>query len=197
METNAVNLYKELSDSIIETQRIQGSEFKELFDKITGGEIAEKIQEKYNVTLDVGSIGNYQELIDVYDIRCTNYVRISAQTLSNMEKNPALKNRILDAIEKFCSKGEQAEIRVLQPPVKSAGMIIYPDGKTLYWLKSYSNELGSEKSKKRIISEQFINELFQKYGNSDYKITESSLENILPAMAAGYKRRTKYDEIFR
>lgn len=32
--------------------------------------------------------------------------------------------------------------------MKSAGMIVYPDGRTLYWIEGYPNEIGSEKSKK-------------------------------------------------
>ena len=59
-----------------------------------------------------------------------------------------MKEKVLNDIEEFCSPENQATIRTLQPPVKSAGRIVYPDGRTLYWIEGYPNEIGSEKSKK-------------------------------------------------
>lgn len=191
MEISAVKFYNALNNSDSEIKNIKGEEFKNLFDKLTGGRMAEEIRENYNVTLDVGSVGSCYDLINSYDIRCTNYVRISPQTLSNMEKNPALKNKVLNAIKEFCSKEEQMEIRALQPPVKSAGMIIYPDGRTLYWLEGYPNELENEKDKKIITGEQPKKELLQEYRDMNYDTTENGQKNILPVMATGYKKRIK------
>ncbi|MBD5096109.1 MAG: hypothetical protein HDT40_03725 [Lachnospiraceae bacterium] len=191
MEISAVNFYNALYNSDSEIKNIKGEEFKNLFDKLTGGRMAEEIRENYNVTLDVGSVGSCYDLINSYDIRCTNYVRIAPQTLSNMEKNPALKNKVLNAIKEFCSKEEQMEIRALLPPVKSAGMIIYPDGRTLYWLEGYPNEPENEKDKRIITGEQPQKELLQKYHDMNYDVAENGQQNILLVMAPGYKKRIK------
>ncbi len=156
-----------------------------------GGAMAKKIRKNYNVVLDVGGTDNAQTLIptgmltDHYDIRCTNYVRISPKTLSNMERNPALKRRVMNAIKEFSSQEEQAEIRALHPPVKSAGMMIYPEGKTLYWLESYPNELGNEKGRS-IIGKESINDCVKGYGNMNYRITENDMQNILSFIGYGY-----------
>ena len=131
---------------------VQSNEFKNVFDKITGGEIVQEITNNYNVSLNVGSIIDVNTLLDTYDIRCKNFVFISANTLSKMEENPALKKKVMSAIEEFCSSEAQAEINTLAPPVKSAGMIVYPDGDTLYWLEGYPNELDNTKNKKAIVS---------------------------------------------
>jgi hypothetical protein len=101
-----------------------------------------------------------------------------------MEQNPALKKKILQEIEEFCSPQNQAEVDALQPPVKSAGMIIYPDGTALYWLEAYPTETGSEK----IINENSINELLQMYGNADDQVLEKDLSDFMQIMATGYKR---------
>lgn len=44
----------------------------------------------------------------------------------------------LHAMEEFCSPEEQAKVNALYPPVKSAGMIVYPDGEILYRLPTSS-----------------------------------------------------------
>lgn len=195
LDISAVNFQNALGSSTSELQKIKEEEFKNLFDKLTGGRMAEEIRGNYNVTLDVGSVGSCYDLINSYDIRCTNYVRISPQTLSNMEKNPALKNKVLKAIKEFCSKEEQMKIKALQPPVKSAGMMIYPDGRALYWLEGYPNELEDEKGKKIITGEKSINELLQKHSDMNYDAIENGLQNILPVMVAGYKKaNTRYYE---
>jgi hypothetical protein len=108
-----------------------------------------------------------------------------------MEKNPALKKKILQEIEEFCSSKNQAEVDALQPPVKSAGMIIYPDGTALYWLEAYPTETGSEKSEK-IINENSINELLQMYGNADDQVLEKDLSDLMQIMATGYKQKSQF-----
>lgn len=147
------------------------SDFKELFEKITGGKLAREIRENYNVTLNVGNVINCDEFLNTNDLRGTNHVIISPAALSKMENNPVLKEKVLNDIEEFCSPENQAEIKALQPPVKSAGMIVYPDGRTLYWIEGYPNEIGSEKNK-IITNEKSINELLQMYGNADNQIAE-------------------------
>lgn len=168
--------------------RTAENDFKELFEKITGGELAEEIGNNYNVTLNVGNIVSCQQLLDEYDMRGTNYVIIFPETLLKMESDPALKKSVLSKIEEFCSSESQKEIQALSPPVKSAGMIIYPDGSTLYWLEGYPNEIGNEKDKK-IVNEKSISESFQKYSDTDYQVTENNLESIMQIMAAEYERK--------
>lgn len=188
MDINTVDFYSELKNTVSNAKKISGSEFKELFSQITGGKMAEEIRNSYNVTLDVGNICDYQQLISTYDIRCTNYVQISSETLSNMENNPALKRKILSAIQEFCSPEEQTKVNALSPPVKSAGMIIYPDGSALYWLEGYPNEVGYEKDKK-IVGEKSISMLFQSYADIAYQVSENNLESVMQMVATGYKRK--------
>ena len=161
--------------------RNTGNDFREVFEKITGGELAREIGNSYNVTLNVGSIVSCQQLLDEYDMRGTNHVIISPETLSKMESDPALKKSVLSKIEEFCSSESQKEIQALSPPVKSAGMIIYPDGSTLYWLEGYPNE---------IVNEMSISESFQKYSDTNYQATENNLESIMQIMATEYKRKS-------
>lgn len=185
MDVNAVDLIKEKNNVVIDTKSMAMDEFQELFDKITGGELAEEIREKYQVTLEIGSLKSYRQILDTCDIRCTNYVRISQETLARMEKNPALKEKVLNEIAEFCSSKQQAEIKGLQPPVKSAGMMIYPDGSMFYWIEGYPNEFGSEKDKRRVVDGQSLGELCQKYMDLADKSEENNLEIAMEIMAAG------------
>lgn len=159
--------------------------FGELFGKITGGELAGEIRDNYNVNLNVGNIADCQQFLNSNDLRGTNHIIISPTTLSKMENNPALKEKVLDAIKEFCSQEEQAEIKALQPPVKSAGMIIYPDGEVLYWLEGYPNEFGNEEGKNSVIEESNIGELLQDYCITDFGM---ELQPLAPA-AAGKRQR--------
>ena len=61
--------------------------FREVFEKITGGELAKEIGNSYNVTLNVGSIVSCQQLLDEYDMRGTNHVIISPETFSKLERS--------------------------------------------------------------------------------------------------------------
>jgi len=164
------------------------SDFKELFEKITGGELAREIRDNYNVTLNVGNVVDCEQFLETNDLKGTNHVIISPAALSKMENNSVLKEKGLNDIEEFCSPENQAEIKALQPPVKSAGMIIYPDGRTLYWVEGYPNEIGSKKSKK-IVNENSISELLQMCNNADNQISEKDLSTFMQIMAAGYKRQ--------
>ena len=128
------------------------------------------------------------QFLETNDLRGTNHVIISPAALSKMENNPVLKEKVLNDIEEFCSPENQAEIKALQPPVKSAGMIVYPDGRTLYWIEGYPNEIGSEKSKK-MVNANSISELLQVYSNADNQMTENDLAAFMQIMATGYKRQ--------
>lgn len=164
------------------------SDFKELFEKITGGELARKIRDNYNVTLNVGNVVDCDQFLETNDLRGTNHVIISPAVLLKMENNPVMKEKVLNDIEEFCSPENQAEIKALQPPVKSAGMIVYPDGRTLYWIEGYPNEIGSDKNTK-LVNVSSINELLQTYSNADNQITEKNLSIFMQIMATGYKRQ--------
>lgn len=164
------------------------SDFKELFEKITGGELASKIRDNYNVTLNVGNVVDCDQFLETNDLRGTNHVIISPAVMLKMENNPVMKEKVLNDIEEFCSPENQAEIKALQPPVKSAGMIVYPDGRTLYWIEGYPNEIGSDKNKK-LVNVSSINELLQTYSNADNQITEKNLSIFMQIMATGYKRQ--------
>ena len=164
------------------------SDFKELFEKITGGELARKIRDNYNVTLNVGNVVDCDQFLETNDLRGTNHVIISPAVLLKMENNPVMKEKVLNDIEEFCSPENQAEIKALRPPVKSAGMIVYPDGRTLYWIEGYPNEIGSDKNKK-LVNVSSINELLQTYSNADNQITEKNLSIFMQIMATGYKRQ--------
>lgn len=86
------------------------------------------------------------KIIDYYSsesLNCIdglNNVIICQDTLRHMENDVTFKNRILKIIDDCCSPSAIEEVRSLSPPVKSAGVIIYPDGNYLCWIESiYSN----------------------------------------------------------
>lgn len=133
---------------------------------------------------------NVTDFLNTHDIRCKNYVAISADTLSKMEKNPALKKKVMSAIEEFCSPQNQAEINALAPPVKSAGMIVYPDGDALYWLEGYPNDFGDMKEKKVIVSEADIADVHRKYDSvTGESITGNNMETAMQILGTAYKRK--------
>ncbi len=163
MEIRNSNLYINTSSREYVIQQSRNNEFRQLVDKLTGGKMAQEIRENYDVTLIIGSVGGVGTLLNRYDIRCKNYVCISQQTLHRMENDSALKNKVLRAIEEFCNPEEQAKVNALYPPVKSAGMIVYPDGDILYWLEGYSNEYEVTNNKKKVIYDGNISELQKAY----------------------------------
>ena len=190
MEIQTINSNININHTQVKAVSVQSNEFKELFDKITGGDLAQEIRDTYDVTLNVGSIGNVTDFLNTHDIRCKNYVAISADTLSKMEENPVLKKKIISAIEEFCSPQNQAEINALAPPVKSAGMIVYPDGDTLYWLEGYPNDFGDMKEKKVIISEADIADAQRIYSSSiDGNVMENDIETAMQILGTAYKRK--------
>ena len=190
MEIQGINLIANMSNTEYKTCAVQGEEFQKLFNKITGGSLAQEIKNTYDVTLNVGNIGTVDNLLNTYDIRCTNYVLISPETLSKMEGNTALKNKVMSAIEEFCSPEGQAEIKALAPPVKSAGMIIYPDGDTLYWLEGYPNDFEDIKEKKVIVSDGSIVDAHSIYGSAiGIDVKENSMETARQILGTVCKKK--------
>ena len=190
MEIQSINSNININNTQAKAGSVQSNEFKELFDKITGGDMAQEIRDTYDVTLNVGSIGNVTDFLNTHDIRCKNYVAVSADTLSKMEENPVLKKKVMSAIEEFCSPEAQAEINALAPPVKSAGMIVYPDGDTLYWLEGYPNDFGDMKEKKVIISEADIADAQRIYGSAiDGNVMENDIETAMQILGTTYMQK--------
>ena len=190
MEIQSINSNININNTQDKACGVQSNEFKELFDKITGGDLAQEIRDTYDVTLNVGSIGNVTDFLNTHDIRCKNYVAISADTLSKMEENPVLKKKVMSAIEEFCSPEAQAEINALAPPVKSAGMIVYPDGDTLYWLEGYPNDLGDVKDKKVVVSEADITDAQRVYCSAiDGNVMENNMETAMQILGTAYMRK--------
>ena len=190
MEIQSINSNININNTQAKAGSVQSNEFKELFDKIIGGDLAQEIRDTYDVTLNVGSIGNVTDFLNTHDMRCKNYVAISVDTLSKMEENPALKKKVMSAIEEFCSSEAQAEINALAPPVKSAGMIVYPDGDTLYWLEGYSNDFGDMKEKKIIVSEADIADVQRIYSSSiDGNVMENDVGTAMQILGTAYMRK--------
>ena len=75
--------------------RNTGNNFREVFEKITGGELAREIGNSYNVTLNVGNIVSCQQLLDEYDMRGTNHVIISPETLSKTDTGRSITKAIV------------------------------------------------------------------------------------------------------
>lgn len=190
MDIQNVSLNTNINNSQSKVSSVQNDDFRQLLHKITGGSLIQEIRDTYDVTLNVGSIGTVDNLLNTYDIRCTNYVLISPETLSKMEENPVLKKKVMSAIDEFCSPEGQAEIKALAPPVKSAGMIVYPDGDTLYWLEGYPNDFGSTKEKKVIISEDGIADTNSIYGSAiGVDIKENSMETAMQILGTACKKK--------
>ena len=190
MEIQSINSNININNTQAKAGSVQSNEFKELFDKITGGDLAQEIRDTYDVTLNVGSIGNVTDFLNTHDIRCKNYVSISADTLSKMEENPALKKKVMSAIEEFSSPEGQAEINALAPPVKSAGMIVYPDGDTLYWLEGYPNDFGDMIEKKVIASEVDMANAQRIYSSSiDGNVMENDIETAMQILGTTYMQK--------
>lgn len=184
-----VSLDANIGNTTHKTQDMENSDFEKLLNKITGGEIAQGIRDNYNVTLNVGAIGNVNDLLNTYDFKCKNYVGISQETLSKMEQDPALKKKIMSAIEEFCSPEEQAKVNALQPPVKSAGMIIYPDGDVLYWLEGYPNNLEDASEKKSTVSKSNIDDVIAFYNNPITNVVENDIESAIQILSTAFKRK--------
>ena len=188
MNVQSVQLEKYQGDSALLSNNVSKGDFKQLFDRITGGTIAQEIKAAYDVTLNVGTNTNVDALLSDNDIRCKNMVCISPGTLEKMENDPALKKKVLSAIEEFCSPEEQVKVNALQPPVKSAGMIVYPNGDVLYWLEGYPNNFDEDKSKKNVITESGIDTARDTYEQLGLGKTESNSEQAMTVLASSFIR---------
>ena len=189
MEIQSINSNIHINHTQFKADSVQSNEFKEVFDKITGGDLAQEIRGTYDVTLNIGSIGDVTAFLNSHDIRCKIYVAISGGTLSKMEESPVLKKKVMSAIEEFCSPQNQAEINALAPPVKSAGMIIYPDGDALYWLEGYPNDFGDKKTDKKIVMDSSIDSIPKAYSEQSGSVTTEGIEAAMQYLTIAYKRK--------
>ena len=188
MNVQSVQLEKYQDVPTLLSNTVSKGDFKQLFDELTGGKTAQEIKATYDVVLDVGVVANVDAFLSDNDIRCKNMVCISPGTLEKMEQDPALKKKILSAIEEFCSPEERAKVNALQPPVKSAGMIVYPDGDVLYWLEGYPNNINEDKSRQRIITESGIDDATDSYRQLGFEKTESNSEQAMSVLASSFIR---------
>ena len=141
MEIQSINSNININNTQAKAGSVQSNEFKELFDKITGGDMAQEIRDTYDVTLNVGSIGNVTDFLNTHDI-------------------------------------------------KSAGMIVYPDGDTLYWLEGYPNDFGDMKEKKVIASEVDMANAQRIYSSSiDGNVMENDIETAMQILGTTYMRK--------
>lgn len=107
-----------------------------------------EIEQKYNAKLCVNSFSSYMDFMNSTDANSLNNVLISKSTLEKMKNNPAFKEKICNIINENCSQSALNELRSLTPPVKSSGVIIYPDGTYLCWVESINNEKSVDTSMK-------------------------------------------------
>jgi hypothetical protein len=95
-----------------------------------------------------------------------NNVIIGENTLEKMKSNKEYCEKIMKIIDDNCSSSAQNELKSLSPPVKSSGVIIYPDGSYLCWVESIDSKRESDKQSSEenntlhdVISERIIESL--------------------------------------
>lgn len=182
-----------LSNSGTIIKKDEKVDFHAVLETATGKNLASEIEKSYKVTLETGCGYNISDIIN-NNYSSKNIVCISQETLLKMERNPALKNKILDAIEQFSSPEEQAKVNALQPPVKSAGMIVYPDGDVLYWLEGYSNGDDNDKKKQKLVTESSSNILIDQYLQESICDMENHYDQVRSFVAASFSK-TGYEKI--
>lgn len=161
----------------------------------TEGDILSEIYSRYNVILDIRNIGNCRQFLDTFDMHCTNYVAIWSGALEKMKRDEVFRRKIFRRIEEFCSVKQQEKIRKLQPPVKSAGMIVYPDGRCMYWLEGYPENFGDRKERVIITEEQPIPDWILEEHPWNGEIIENNFEAIMQIMVINSKhfdRKNRY-----
>ena len=134
------------------------------FLELTAKRTAENgINENFDIELVTDKIVDTESMIKGLNTNSKSVVLIWGDTLTRMDKDPSLKAKIIAKIEEFTSIEEQSKVDALQPPVKSAGMIIYPNGDALYWLEAYSDENNMNDDKKEISTNNSVNQLLTQY----------------------------------
>lgn len=146
MQIDNINLYSERIPSIKEGDC---NSQKGNFDKILNNEIkknisiidlVKNIESSHNAKITVSS-----DCFSELPITGLNNVIIGGNTLEKMNNNSAFREKIISIIDDWCSDSAQQERQSLAPPVKSGGIIIYPDGSCLCWLESIFSDRENEK----------------------------------------------------
>lgn len=125
-------------------------------------EFLKNVETNYNAKITVSS-----DLFFANQITGLNNVIIGGDTLNKMKNDSVFCEKILKVIDEVCSYSAQQEVRSLTPPVKSAGVIIYPDGSYLCWLESIYSD--GEEVEKDSDKSDFVNEVI--------KIAKEDLDN--------------------
>lgn len=171
-----------LSNPNIKMKKDEKVDFNEVLNTVSGKNLASEIEKNYKVTLETGCGYNVTDIIN-NNFGSKNIVCISQETLLKMENDPTLKQKILNSIEWFSSPKEQAKVDALQPPVKSAGMLVYPDGNILYWLEGYSYSIENDQKKQSVAVESNITNLIDQYARVDYEETENYYKQAMSVLA--------------
>ena len=156
------------------TERISEKEsLSNSFYKVMEKENWAWLEREYGVKLHIGNTFSVDTLVGK-DIGINN-VYISSETLEKMEVNPKLKQKILNEIREFGSQKEMEKIRALQPPVKSAGILIYPDGSSISWLEGYSYDENEKVERKGKLNLFRVNSTDTEYRNALEKMIDYEL----------------------
>lgn len=147
MRVNSVNLHNEAlavngKNSMDNEKRTVS--FEDILSKTVEGnttvaQFARWIETKHNA-----NIIDTSELYASDHISGLNNVIIGGDTLEKMKNNKTFCKKILKVIDDVCSPSAIRDVKSLTPPVKSAGVIIYPDGSYLCWLESVDSDIDND-----------------------------------------------------
>ncbi|MCY6958484.1 DUF6033 family protein [Clostridium brassicae] len=155
--------------------------------------IQNELISKYNANLHVCSFDSYNHMMNSIDSNSLNNVIISNETLEKMGKDAKFKDKICKIINDNCSTEAQKELRSLAPPVKSSGVVIYPDGTYICWVESVYSKNDIDKDKVEKETENLLTTSFDriwKPTNNQY----INLPNVINVQAVGHTKRKKNQE---
>lgn len=174
MQIDSINLY---SENIFNSKAVDRKSQKGNFDKILNNEIekntsiidlVKNIEFGHNATITVSS-----DYFSDLPITGLNNVIIGGNTLEKMNNNSAFREKIMSIIDDWCSDSAQRERQSLAPPVKSGGIIIYPDGSYLCWLES----IYSDRENENISSDNAV-DIHKDIKSMTTSFTENSIEQF-------------------
>ncbi|MBU5484402.1 hypothetical protein KQI86_08685 [Clostridium sp. MSJ-11] len=155
--------------------------------------IQNELRSKYNANLHVCSFDSYNYMMNSTDSNSLNNVVISNETLEKMGKDAKFKDKICKIINDNCSPEAQKELRSLSPPVKSSGVVIYPDGTYICWVESAYSKNDTDKDKVENGTEDLFTTSFDRIGkqiNNQY----INFSNVINGQAMGHIKRKKNQE---
>ncbi|MBC2397414.1 DUF6033 family protein [Clostridium tetanomorphum] len=152
--------------------------------------IQNELKNKYNANLHVCSFDSYNYTMNSTDSNSLNNVVISNETLKKMVRDEKFKAKICKIINDNCSPEAQKELRSLAPPVKSSGVVIYPDGTYVCWVESAYSKNDTNKDKVEKGTENPFTTSFDEIGkqiNNQY----INFSNIINRQVIGYIKQKK------